>query len=99
MIVFLVFRFHSKRVKRELSKTRNEIEETTRKRLSDEFYADVTNSNLYESDEFPRKSMKYESVDYVGVDDMPGYEIGHQKSRTSGPQYLDMSAVSHIIKP
>jgi hypothetical protein len=86
-------------VKRELTQTRHEIEETTRKRFSDEFYADVRDSNLYENNEFPRKSMEYESVDYDGVDDMPRYQIGPRKSTTSGPEYLDMLAVSDIIKP
>jgi hypothetical protein len=68
-------------VKRDLTQTRNEIEETTRKRFSDELYADVTNSNPYESNEFPRNSMNYESVDYDGVYDMP---------KTSEPQYLTL---------
>jgi hypothetical protein len=99
VIVFLVFRFHSKRVKRELTQTRHEIEETTRKRFSDEVYADVRDSNLYENNEFPRKSMDYELVDYDGVDDMPRYQVGPQKSRTSGPEYLDMLAVCDIMKP
>jgi hypothetical protein len=81
-------------VKRELTQTRHEIEETTRKRFSDEFYADVRDSNLYENNEFPRKSMEYESVDYDGVDDIPGYRIGSQKSKPSEPEYLEMLAVT-----
>ncbi len=68
-------------MKRDLTQTRNEIEETTRKRFSDELYADVTNSNPYESNEFSRNSMNYESVDYDGVYDMP---------KISEPQYLTL---------
>ncbi|CAG2103229.1 unnamed protein product, partial [Medioppia subpectinata] len=64
-IVLIVFRQHSKRVKRELRETRNEIEETHRKRFSEEFYQDV--DNMYDdggADDFgkARKSMAYESV-------------------------------------
>ncbi len=86
-------------MKRELKQTRSEIEETTRKRLSDEVYADVRDSTLYECNEFPRKSAMYESVDYEDVDNTPRYEIGPQKSRTSGPEYLDMLAVTDIMMP
>ncbi len=88
--MIFVFRFHSKRVKRELTQTRHEIEETTRKRFSGDLYADVRGSNLYESNEFPRKSRIYESVDYDGVYDMPKYQIDHQKSTISEPEYLVM---------
>ncbi len=62
-------------MKRELTQTRNEIEETTRKRVSDEVYADVRYSNPYGSNEFLRNSMMYESVDYDRVDDTQYLEM------------------------
>jgi hypothetical protein len=62
-------------VKRELTQTRNEIEETTRKRVSDEVYADVRYNNSYGSNEFLRNSMMYESVDYDGVHDTQYLEM------------------------
>jgi len=99
LIVFIVFRSHSRRVKRQLTQTRNEIEETARKRISDEYYADVRDSNLYDNgNDFPRKSMTYESVDYDTAGDMPRYQIGPNRVPSNGPEYLDMLAIEEVMK-
>lgn len=88
---------HFKRVKRELRLTKNQIEEKSRKRMSEEFYADVGPSNLYDGVDLGHdldKSIDYDNYDTLNDDN--GYVQG-PIANTDHPDYLDMSVCQKII--
>ena len=82
LIVLFVFRMHSKRMNRELRETRIEL---SRRKCSDESYADV--KDIYDDPNLIRKSIAYESVNYEEVEDHNLYQL-KQHSDRSQPQYL-----------
>jgi hypothetical protein len=89
---------HFKRVKRELRVTKNEIEEKSRKRMSEEFYADVGPSNLYDGVDLGHdlgKSIDYD-VTYDTLNEDNGYVQGPIANKDH-PAYLDMSVCQKNI--
>ena len=97
-IVLFVFRIYSKRVKHELRETRNELQESARKRFSEEFYADIKEDNFYDNTEEDQKSPCYEDVNcYETVPEPPRYEMGPSPGGRHQPEYLDMFAIKWIL--
>ena len=66
-IVLFLFINHSKRVKRELKETRNEIQDTNRKIYSEEVYDDIGEYNYYESAFDDQQDYEYAGYSYSEV--------------------------------